>query len=107
MNPPLSFSEFQIMVDSLDHTACGCMAEIVTARLQLEDAYACGALSLRQWRSLWEQVAVVQARYALGKPDAWRHPPVAGFTQGDAGYVIDSRSTAVDFQHGSLQKAEH
>lgn len=41
------------------------MKEISSVRLLLEDAYAAIVLSLHQWRVLWEDVSLVQARCAL------------------------------------------
>lgn len=106
MNPPLSFPEFELLVDTLDYTDSNCMADIVATRLLLEDAYADGVLSLRQWRRLWENVAVVQARYALGQPDAWRHPPAEGNYCSNTGSASEAQRGTLETHHGSWQKAD-
>jgi hypothetical protein len=76
MKTQLSYAEFQIVIAALDPRRAECMAEVIILRAMLEDAFSEHSLSLHQWRVLWEDVSLVQARCALLKPDAWRYPIV-------------------------------
>jgi hypothetical protein len=74
MNPHFSFAELEIVIRSLDSLHPDCMSHISSVRFMLEDSYSARMLTLRQWRSLWEEVSLVQARCAMIQPDAWRFP---------------------------------
>lgn len=76
MNTPYSYQEIEIVIAALDYQHPNCMDHIASVRLMLEHAYAVRSLSLHQWRMLWEDVSLVQARCAMVQPDAWRCPVV-------------------------------
>ena len=78
MPSQLSYQELEIMIRTLDAADPCCMSQIASTRALLEDAYSSGALTLNQWRALWEDVSLVQARCAMIQPDAWRFPTIDG-----------------------------
>lgn len=78
MSAHFSYSEFEIVIQSLDSVHPDCMNHISSIRSLLEDSYSARALTLHQWRLLWEGLSVVQARCAMIQPDGWRFPTVEG-----------------------------
>jgi hypothetical protein len=74
MTAHFSFAELEILIQGLDSLHPDCMSHISSVRFMLEDAYSARTLTLRQWRLLWEEVSLVQARCAMVQPDAWRFP---------------------------------
>jgi hypothetical protein len=77
MKTPLSYTDLQVEIAKLDFRDPHCMCQVAEARLLLEDAYAARSITLRQWRELWEDVSIIQARCAVIQPDAWRRPVLA------------------------------
>lgn len=74
MNVHFSFAELEIIIRELDALHPDCTRHISEVRFMLEDAYSARVLTLRQWRKLWEEVSLIQARCAMIQPDAWRFP---------------------------------
>jgi hypothetical protein len=78
MGTLLSYAELELYVQALDPQHAECLSQVGALRMLLEDAYASRVLTLHQWRALWEEVSVVQARASLKRLDAWRYPMLEG-----------------------------
>lgn len=73
MKNHLSYSEFEMAIQELDFRSIDCMGQIGELRRLLEEAQTARSLTLHQWRVLWEDVSVIQARCALIQHDGWRY----------------------------------
>jgi hypothetical protein len=60
-------------IATLDFRDPGCMEQIAFLRADLEDELSAHNLTKSEWRQLWEEVSVVQARCSALQPDAWRY----------------------------------
>lgn len=65
---------FASAIDALNHRDPDCMQKIAVLRTDLEKDLVAGTLTRREWRTLLEEVSVVQARFSAAHPNAWRSP---------------------------------
>lgn len=71
-------ASFDAAIAAVDPRQNDCKQQISVLRGQLDDAYASHNLSLHQFRMLWEEVSIVQARHAILQADSWRVPRQEG-----------------------------
>lgn len=75
MQASLNHVQLESLLRELDSTAPDCREKIATMRRMMDEACDKRSITLSQWRSLLERVALVQANCFDLRPDAWRHPP--------------------------------
>lgn len=73
----VSFNHLQLesLLQELDSQAADCREKIVMMRRIMDEACDKRSITLAQWRSMLERVALVQAKCVDLRPGAWRHPP--------------------------------
>lgn len=71
----LDHAQLEALLRALDSKAIDCRQQIAAMRRLMDQACDSRIISLSQWRSLLEQVSLLQARCVDIQPDAWRRPP--------------------------------
>lgn len=71
----LDHARLEALLRALDSKAIDCRQQIAAMRRLMDQACDSRTISLSQWRSLLEQVSLLQARCVDIQPDAWRRPP--------------------------------
>ncbi len=66
------FDQLQTRVQQLNSNDNEFCHSVCTLRDQIDDAYERRLITLQQWRALFEEASIRQARYALTKPEGWR-----------------------------------
>ncbi len=70
------YVRLEAILQSLDSKSIDCRKKIATMRNMMDQACDNRAITLSQWRLLFERVSLVQAKCVDIQPDAWRHPRV-------------------------------
>lgn len=79
MATALNHDQLEMLMLQLKHTDLDCRAKILQLRQIMDEACDQGTVTIEQWRSLLDRIALVQAKCVLFEPNAWRHPPITGY----------------------------
>jgi len=76
MGNTLNHAQCVQLVREIDENGPASLPSFSAVRQALEDARVAGGITLHQWRTLLEELSVLQARLAKSNADAWRTPTV-------------------------------
>lgn len=76
MSEVFHYARLEAFLLELDSKAVDCREKIASMRRMMDRACDDRTITLREWRSLLEQVSLIQARCMDIQPDAWRRPPL-------------------------------